>query len=533
MKRLIWKELCENTKWALFGMLGVGTALYWVAGRAVSESTEGNPGFFSLSFDELGDVTSVAFAAVAFLLGVLETFPEKKHGTWDFLIHRGVSTDRIFAAKALSGLFLYATAVGLPFLALSLWVSRPGVLAAPVYVEMAFPGIADMLSGVAYFFAGMVVGLREARWYGSRLLPLGFAAWGSILIRSESRFPVALLIALVVGTISALLARGIFRAHGEPERLSRSVRALLAMALLAGILLIGSFLTNGAVQVFRFDRLGSGEIHSYYMVDGKGRVLRVTAKNRWIVTVTDREGVPIPEYRGIESTAELYRRKIEWGWCPLLTQGERERLWSGGYRFPDELFVPVLWWPISEDSAREAINWYYSNRERLILGYRRKTGRLIWRAGPEGFVKEGKSPSRRFQGCVSMLDGWRAWILGFRRKVYLVLFGRHQVKCVFVSREGDEVLGTGFCVGWWTEKNEAATSVGRIGFFVPTRRAIHVFDPSGELKGVLPAPYDLSVHGSISLAPLPKRDSYLVLLEPGGEKVGLKRLGPRRRYCWS
>ena len=40
---------------------------------------------------------------------------------------------------------------------------------------MALPWLADVLTGLVYYFAGMLTAQREARWYGSRCLGLAAA----------------------------------------------------------------------------------------------------------------------------------------------------------------------------------------------------------------------------------------------------------------------------------------------------------------------------------------------------------------------
>ena len=68
--------------------------------------------------------------------------------------------------------FVYLLALGIPFVCFETWKARPGNLLAPYHWRMSLPWLADILSGLVYYFAGMLMAQRAARWYGSRGLAL-------------------------------------------------------------------------------------------------------------------------------------------------------------------------------------------------------------------------------------------------------------------------------------------------------------------------------------------------------------------------
>ena len=65
--------------------------------------------------------------------------------------------------------------MGLPLFGFIVWARWPGHVAAPFDLTMLRPLAAYVLTGIVFYFAGMLTGLRQARWYASRALGLGVA----------------------------------------------------------------------------------------------------------------------------------------------------------------------------------------------------------------------------------------------------------------------------------------------------------------------------------------------------------------------
>src|SRR5262249_48057012 len=79
----------------------------------------------------------------------------------------------------------------------------PGNLSTPYHWQMSWPLLADILSGLVYYFAGMIVAQREARWYGSRGLALAGAFFCSYLVLALPEFLQGLLaVALIRSRIA-------------------------------------------------------------------------------------------------------------------------------------------------------------------------------------------------------------------------------------------------------------------------------------------------------------------------------------------
>ena len=121
--------------------------------------------------------SATAFFCAIFgaLLGWLQIHNERHRDLWAFLIHRPLSRTKIFAAKSVAGLSLYTLGAGLPLLGFIFMTWMPGHIAAPFEWRMVLPVLSFFLAGIVFYFAGMLTGLRQARWYASRGLGLGAA----------------------------------------------------------------------------------------------------------------------------------------------------------------------------------------------------------------------------------------------------------------------------------------------------------------------------------------------------------------------
>src|SRR5229473_7509314 len=176
MKALILKELRENLKWVPLPGLVIW-ALFLIEKPDSAMPWPTDAFFFCLA--------GVIFGAA---LGFVQVFFEAQGDKRSILLHRPLSPTRIFLAKVLAGVGIYLLALGLPFICLERWYATPGNMAAPFHWQMSLPWLADILSGLVYYFAGVIVAQREARWYGSRGLALAAAFFCSYLVWALPEF---------------------------------------------------------------------------------------------------------------------------------------------------------------------------------------------------------------------------------------------------------------------------------------------------------------------------------------------------------
>jgi hypothetical protein len=111
-------------------------------------------------------------AAVAIALGLRQTLGESIHGTYAFLFHRPTERRRLIATKLLVGLAVYLASGSILILVYGLWAATPGTHASPFEWSMTATTWAALVEMALIYFAAFLSGLRPARWFGTRLLPL-------------------------------------------------------------------------------------------------------------------------------------------------------------------------------------------------------------------------------------------------------------------------------------------------------------------------------------------------------------------------
>jgi ABC-type transport system involved in multi-copper enzyme maturation permease subunit len=115
-------------------------------------------------------VTSVSFC-LAIVLGLGQTLGESVRGTWRYLRQRPISFSRLLMTKIIAGLGLLVFSTGVPLALYLIWAASDGLHSSPFEWQMAVPTFVGWTSSAAVFLTAFLIGLREARWYGSRLWP--------------------------------------------------------------------------------------------------------------------------------------------------------------------------------------------------------------------------------------------------------------------------------------------------------------------------------------------------------------------------
>src|SRR6516165_7133173 len=155
MKSLIWKEWRENLKWVPLPTLVIIGPIFLF----------GLPPLMDAGFSFFVGLVMVVFGAA---LGFVQLFFESSGDKRSLLLHRPLSSSQIFLAKSIVGVGLYLLAMGIPFACILRLAATPGYMPQPFEWPMVLPWTADILTGLVFYFAGMLTAQREARWYGSR-----------------------------------------------------------------------------------------------------------------------------------------------------------------------------------------------------------------------------------------------------------------------------------------------------------------------------------------------------------------------------
>lgn len=116
-------------------------------------------------------VTSVA-CCLAVVLGLWQTLGESVRGTWRYLRQRPISFSRLLLLKLAAGLGLLLFSTGLPLALYLIWAVSDGLHSSPFEWEMAVPTFIGWTAATTVYLTAFLVGIREARWYGSRLWPV-------------------------------------------------------------------------------------------------------------------------------------------------------------------------------------------------------------------------------------------------------------------------------------------------------------------------------------------------------------------------
>ncbi|QDU41883.1 hypothetical protein Mal52_03380 [Symmachiella dynata] len=130
--------------------------------------------------DQFIDVLWMIAFGFAILLGLVQTLTDSVQGTWGYLVHLPPGRRWIISSKLLVGGGVYVACTGLFLLVCVMigWTRQTAVY--PFRWSMMSVYVQISLIGMLVYLATFLTGLRPARWYGSRLLPLagcGLLVW--------------------------------------------------------------------------------------------------------------------------------------------------------------------------------------------------------------------------------------------------------------------------------------------------------------------------------------------------------------------
>jgi ABC-type transport system involved in multi-copper enzyme maturation permease subunit len=429
MKAIIWKEWRENAKYAVLAFLSLSLMLTYLVHERNNRSDEN-------LLDQASSLFLFVPAFFATAMGLLQVGAELRRDQWAFLIHRPVSRTVIFAGKAIAGASLYLLATGLPLLGFWFWLQKPGSVAFPFHWHLMLPSLANILTGLVFYFAGMLTAIRSARWYGSRALGIAAAVVCLFTVVSVPEFIYVLPISLVGIVLTGLAAWGSFLTTGTYLR-----QPCLAKAALGGTMYFGTGLA--AVVVFAIaltivsELSGDSPAYQYtsYQIDSKGRILRIDMESGIESRRTDLQGRPVPKdvIDGIaRNTPLLYET--------LLSTGDRHVNINYSYSDKNRYFTALR----TRDINRA--NWYYDHEVDRVVGFSSKTRLPIGYIGPSGFSEAGKSAGPRFPQHLRQPSGGRSWngyieLLQFKDYIYYIDIANTRIFPVYQTKPGETIKG--------------------------------------------------------------------------------------------
>lgn len=510
MKALLWKEFHENLKWA-------GVPLLLMFGRMLN--------FGTCLCDTFFMYVSLVSAVFGGALGILQMTFESHGDRRALLLHRPIGRTRIFLAKVAAGTALYLLALGLP-LAFYLATSFiPGHVARLLPLSdrwpLVFPWFADVLTGLVYYLAGALAGLRPGRWYGSRGLGFPVALLATFLAWNLAEFREVLVALVVLSGLVGLAAWGSFLTAGDTDSQPMLAKFGMAVTFLIGLSVLS--LQAKTILEFRAFRSQDDYYHAFYQINRDGQVLIVEQLADERMRVRDLAGRELEEFR-TKDVREAQIKLGEWRSPSILTTSIAWNSNGRSYRTIGRYLVRMSNQPVPPGEG-----WCYAPGLGLLVGYDFVNGKRIGSIGPDGFAADGEMPRSRFRGVLDYSPVLtNPDYLVFPGGVYAVDFEQRHARLRYAPAVGEIVLGA---QDWRDEMQRfqssrddksirgvetnyhRRTSTQPERTVVGTSQAISILDSQGNKEAVFPVAYD-SRQYMMLLYRLENPERYLVYYAP-------------------
>jgi hypothetical protein len=480
-RAILWKELRATWRFAALVMLVVGATLTFALQQQVGVA-QGD-----FRSDTIMEIFAMVIIAPMFgwIIGMAQVIYEGRGDKWSFLTHRPVSRSTLFWGKVLVGVTLYVAATGIPLACAVLWAAAPGHLPLPFDSRFALPGIADLLCGLVYYFVGLLVGMREARWHGSRLMSVGVGVVTSIGVLVAPAFWQAAALCAAGVLVSGAAAWGTFVSGGVYETQPRITRAAAGVSIAAGLMLVGvlaiciplSFIPSQPSEI-----IDSSDPHQsvVYALASDGTPVQTVRESGEIVAINDTEGRPLERYK--ERTARENLRTGVMVAETLINPGNPDWQRNQHYRSTDDIFVQLNLF-----NSGGPVAWYFIPDLELIAAYDNRSARLIGWLGPDGFKAGEAKPVKRFDGSLQNRSQQSLGsLLVFRDVVYRLDLNQRHIESIFVAPTGETILGAAST----NNDPSALIAFGERARFdvIATTKKVYVQSPGGTQQ--LAAPRD-------------------------------------------
>lgn len=214
LKTLVLKELRE-TAW--LALVAFAAQMVFVAGCCgypiVPLFRVTRPGQVPFLTDGFVNIFTFISVALAIVLGLRQTVVESHRGTWLFLLHRPISLRRILAVKLAVGLAVYLLCGALVIVIYGAWASLSGRHASPFYWWMTADAWAVWFAIATVYLGAFLAGLRPARWFGTRLLPLAGSGIFAVIVGAACYYGAWLGVLPALFTAACLIGLTLFTAR--------------------------------------------------------------------------------------------------------------------------------------------------------------------------------------------------------------------------------------------------------------------------------------------------------------------------------
>ncbi len=170
MNAFLRKEFRESVRWLPLGWLLIG-GLLWANLPGLDQLDK----VMELA-TSLGVFLAIGSSFIALGLSIAQFAPDQRSAARAFLMHRGLSPEQLFQGKLIIGVAVYAMAIWLPLLVATLYLEWIGPLRLPTSARQTIPAWVISVYAFSFYFGGVMLACSNARWIGTRVLPLAIAA---------------------------------------------------------------------------------------------------------------------------------------------------------------------------------------------------------------------------------------------------------------------------------------------------------------------------------------------------------------------
>lgn len=196
MTTIFRKEFKDIQRWIPLGILVIGV-LCW-------QNMPGYAGGCYATSTAIAEGVVIGSSLFALALGLLQTLFDLRTESRAFLLHRPIASRQIFRGKLAAGFVAHTIAWSIPLMIAALYFESVGPERMPV--SWANVLLAGVYSLVSFLFhpAGMWMACREARWVGTKCLPvvLPFAACVAATMLPEPWIWLTCLSLLAIGLLA-------------------------------------------------------------------------------------------------------------------------------------------------------------------------------------------------------------------------------------------------------------------------------------------------------------------------------------------
>jgi hypothetical protein len=171
-RALIIKELRECAPVAAIAALAAAYTVWILTGGSAFPGVPGSTWSVPFVNDDIYLPLLLIAGGLAIALGFKQTVLEDVLGTYGYLLYRPVGRQRVFQLKLLVGLVLVQAIAGAMIFSYALWAATPGTHASPFFWSMTTTAWTVWAVQPLVYLGAAISGLRPARWYASRLMPL-------------------------------------------------------------------------------------------------------------------------------------------------------------------------------------------------------------------------------------------------------------------------------------------------------------------------------------------------------------------------